>query len=45
MLFRSQERIKKSTQYQKLHVPNDPVDVDTSGSQEKAPDQKEENPI
>ena len=36
-----QERIKKSTQYQKLHVPTDPVDVDTSGGQE----QKEENPI
>lgn len=45
-----QERIKKSTQYQKLHVPTDPVDVETSdgqkpeaagGTQEK----KEENPI
>lgn len=36
-----QERIKKSTQYQKLHVPTDSIDVDTSGAQE----QKEENPI
>lgn len=45
-----QERIKKSTQYQKLHVPTDPVDVDTSGGQQAgAADsgqaQKEENPI
>ena len=36
-----QERIKKSTQYQKLHAPTDPVDVDVSGENS----QKEENPI
>lgn len=35
-----QERIKKSTQYQKLHVPTDSVDVDTGGAEET-----EENPI
>jgi len=43
-----QERIKKSTQYQKLHVPTDPVDVDTGGGQQDeaaAAVQKEENPI
>ena len=45
-----QERIKKSTQYQKLHVPTDPVDVDTSGSQQAkaasgTQEKKEENPI
>lgn len=43
-----QERIKKSTQYQKLHVPTDPVDVDTGGGQQDeaaAAPQKEENPI
>lgn len=45
-----QERIKKSTQYQKLHVPTDPVDVDTSGGQKPeaaagAQEKKEENPI
>lgn len=40
-----QERIKKSTQYQKLHVPTDPVDVDTSGGQDQSQEQKEENPI
>ena len=45
-----QERIKKSTQYQKLHVPTDPVDVDTSGGQQagtadSGQAQKEENPI
>ncbi len=45
-----QERIKKSTQYQKLHVPTDPVDVDTSGGQQAeaagdAQEKKEENPI
>lgn len=38
-----QDRIKKSTQYQKLHVPTDPVDVDVSGGQNQ--EQKEENPI
>lgn len=37
----AQEQIKKSTQYQKLHVPTDSVDVNTNGAQE----QKEENPI
>lgn len=36
-----QKRVKKSTQYQKFHVPTDPVDVDTSGGEA----QKEENPI
>lgn len=36
-----QERIKKSTQYQKLHVPTDSIDIDTSGEN----NQKEENPI
>ncbi len=36
-----QERIKKSTQYQKLHVPTDSVDVAADGGSE----QKEENPI
>ena len=45
-----QERIKKSTQYQKLHVPTDPVDVDTNGSQQAkaasgTQEKKEENPI
>lgn len=40
-----QDRIKKSTQYQKLHVPTDPVDVDTSGGQNQEQAQKEENPI
>lgn len=45
-----QERIKKSTQYQKLHVPTDPVDVDTNGGQQagtadSGQAQKEENPI
>ena len=45
-----QERIKKSTQYQKLHVPTDPVDVDTNGGQQagtadNGQAQKEENPI
>ncbi|WP_158604961.1 hypothetical protein [Anaerotruncus sp. 1XD42-93] len=45
-----QNRIKESTEYQKLHVPTDPVDVDTSGGQQAgAADsgqaQKEENPI
>lgn len=38
-----QDRIKKSTQYQKLHVPTDPVNVDVSGGQNQ--EQKEENPI
>ena len=41
----AQEMIKKSTQYQKLHVPTNPVDVDTSGGREQADEQKEENPI
>lgn len=44
----AQELIKKSTQYQKLHVPTDPVDVDTSGGQQDGAaggTQKEENPI
>ncbi len=46
----AQEMIKKSTQYQKLHVPTDPVDVDTSGGQKPkaaagAQEKKEENPI
>lgn len=45
-----QERIKKSTQYQKLHVPTDPVDVNTNGGQQAGTTdsgqaQKEENPI
>lgn len=45
-----QERIKKSTQYQKLHVPTEPVDVDTSGGEQAGTTisgqaQKEENPI
>ena len=41
----AQEMIKKSTQYQKLHIPTNPVDVDTSGGREQANEQKEENPI
>lgn len=41
---RAKERIKKSTQYQKLHVPTDSVDVDVSAEQEPTAD-KEENPI
>lgn len=36
-----QNRIKKSTQYQKLHVPTDSVDIDVDGIQ----NQKEDNPI
>lgn len=45
-----QNRIKESTEYQKLHVPTDPVDVDISGGQQvkTANDmqvQREENPI
>lgn len=40
-----QERIKKSTQYQKLHVPTDPIDVNTNGSQDQGQAQEEENPI
>lgn len=36
-----QEKVKKSTQYQKLHVPTDLVDVNISGEDS----QKEENPI
>lgn len=39
-----QERIKKSTQYQKLHVPTDSVDVDVNGGQAQT-ENKEENPI
>ena len=39
-----QDRIKKSTQYQKLHLPADSVDVDVDGEQEQVAD-KEENPI
>lgn len=39
-----QERIKKSTQYQKLHVPTDSVDVEVNGGQEQTVN-KEENPI
>jgi len=35
-----QEKIKKSTQYQKLHVPTDSIDVDAGGGQEQ-----KENPI
>ncbi len=41
----AQEQVKKSTQYQKFHVPTAPVDVDTSGGRGTAPEQKEENPI
>lgn len=46
----AQEQIKKSSQYQKLHVPTNPVDVDTSGGQQaetagSGQSQKEENPI
>lgn len=37
-----QDRIKKSTQYQKLHVPADIIDVDVKGAQET---ETEENPI
>lgn len=37
-----QDRIKKSTQYQKLHVPADSIDVDVNGGQET---ETEENPI
>ncbi len=41
-----QERIKKSTQYQKLHIPTDAIDVDTSGGKEQEQQEhKEENPI
>lgn len=36
-----QERIRKSTQYQKLHVPTDSIDVAAGGGQEH----EEENPI
>ena len=39
------ERIKKSTQYQKLHVPTDSVDVDTSGGEATGSRNKEVNPI
>lgn len=37
-----QNRVKKSTQYQKLHVPADPIDVDVNGGQKT---ETEENPI
>ena len=42
-----QDRIKKSTQYQKLHVPDSVVDVDTGGGQQTgtAGEKKEANPI
>lgn len=40
----AREKVKKSTQYQKLHVPTDSVDVDVGGRQELTPDE-EENPI
>ncbi len=39
-----QSRIKKSTQYQKLHVPADSIDVDVNDGQEQA-SETEENPI
>lgn len=37
-----QDRIKKSTQYQKLHAPADSIDVDVNGEQTA---ETEENPI
>lgn len=42
-----QDRIKKSTQYQKLHAPASVVDVDTGGGQQAgaAGEKKETNPI
>lgn len=40
----AKDKVKKSTQYQKLHVPTDSVDVDVNGGQEPTTD-KEENPI
>lgn len=40
----AKEKVKKSTQYQKLHVPTDSVDVDVNGGQGPTTD-KEENPI
>lgn len=40
----AKEKVKKSTQYQKLHVPTDSVDVNVDGEQEP-PTDKEENPI
>lgn len=39
----AQEKVKKSTQYQKLHVPTQTVDVSLNGA--KRQEQKEENPI
>lgn len=39
---RIQDRIKKSTQYQKLHAPADSIDVDVNGEQTA---ETEENPI
>lgn len=40
----AQEQIKKSTKYQKLHVPTDTVDVDTGGPLGQGAEE-EENPI
>lgn len=40
----AKEKVKKSTQYQKLHVPTDSVDVNVNGGQEQTAN-KEENPI
>ena len=40
----AKEKVKKSTQYQKLHVPTDSVDVNVDEGQEPAT-AKEENPI
>lgn len=39
----AQEKVKKSTQYQKLHVPTKTVDVNLGGTQGQ--EQREENPI
>ena len=39
-----QERIKKSTQYQKLHIPTDSIDVDVGGGPAQTMDE-EVNPI
>ena len=40
----AKDKVKKSTQYQKLHIPTDSVDVDVNGGQGPTTD-KEENPI
>lgn len=40
----AQEKVKKSTQYQKLHAPTDPIDVNINGGQVKA-ENREDNPI